>query len=71
MAATVWVPSVDGGGGAADGVVWRTTADWFATDWPADGVTGAELGAADAGNDVLGGACGVIVVETDGRRSEP
>ena len=71
VAATACAPSVDGGCGGVGGVFWRTTAGWCGADWPADGVTGAEVGVPDGGSGVLGGAGGVIAVETGGRRSEP
>lgn len=54
-----------------DGLVWRTTAGWFAGDWAAEGVTGAEVGVADGGNGVPGAAGGLVAVETGGRMSEP
>lgn len=71
VAAIAWVPCAGGGSGGVDEAVWRTTAGWFAAEWPAEGVTGAEDGAAEGGRGALRGDGGVKVVVTGGRRSEP
>ncbi|QLL05454.1 hypothetical protein [Mycobacterium vicinigordonae] len=67
--AATGVPDGDGVWGEVG--CWRTTAGWPVPDCPDAGVTGAEAGVPDTGGGGLGGAGGVMAVETEGRRSAP
>ncbi|BBX43284.1 hypothetical protein MSIM_47350 [Mycobacterium simiae] len=68
VAATAWVPRLDGEAGGAGGGVERTTVGPAGEPWPADGCTGAELAMDDDGG--VGGATGAEAAETVGRMSE-